>query len=253
MKRETELLFAHLVDENRPAVELITADYSFLNDRLAKFYGVENFEGKEFRKVSLEGNPRPGGVLTHGSFLIATSNPTRTSPVKRGLFVLENILGVPPAPPPPNIPELEEARQKLGKSATMREMMEHHRANPLCHSCHARMDPIGLALESYNAIGQWREAGGGKPLDTSGILVTGEKFEGVAELRRVLAGPRKKDFQRCLTEKLLTYALGRGVEYYDAPAVDGIIEKAEQAGGGLREILHGLTESAPFQLRRAGK
>lgn len=250
MKRETELFFAHLITENRPAVELITADYSFLNDRLAKFYGVEGFSGKEFRKVNLKGHSRLGGVLTHGSFLITTSNPTRTSPVKRGLFVLDNLLGVPPPPAPPEIPDLEEAREKLGQGATMRKMMEHHRAKPLCHSCHARMDPIGLALEGYNAIGQWRETEEGKSLDTAGVLVTGEKFEGVAELRQILAGPRKKDFHRCLTEKLLVYALGRGVEYYDAPAVDGIISKAEKAGGGLREILYGVVESAPFQLVR---
>ncbi len=250
MKRETELFFAHLITENRPAVEMITANYSFLNDRLAKFYGVEGVGGKEFRKVDLEGHTRLGGILTHGSFLITTSNPTRTSPVKRGLFVLDNLLGVPPPPPPPEIPELEEAREKLGKEATMREMMEHHRKNPLCRSCHARMDPIGLALENFNAIGQWRESEKGKSFDTAGVLVTGEEFNGADELRQVLAGPRKKDFHRRLTEKLLTYAVGRGVEYYDAPTVDRIIAQAEQAGGGMRDILYGVIESAPFQRKR---
>ena len=253
MQRETELFFRHLVDENRPAVELITADYSFVNDRLAKFYGVKNFQGKEFRKVSLEGSPRLGGILTHGSFLVATSNPTRTSPVKRGLYVLENLLGTPPPPAPPNIPDLDAARKPDGKVLTMREMLKHHRAKPLCNSCHARMDPIGLALENYNAIGQWRSAEGKKPLDTAGVLVTGEKFEGVAGLKKVFAGPRKKDFHRCLTEKLLTFSLGRGVEYYDAPAVDGIIDKAEKARGGMRDFIYGVIESAPFQLKRVGE
>ncbi|MCP4846704.1 MAG: DUF1592 domain-containing protein [Verrucomicrobiaceae bacterium] len=249
MRRETELFLAHLLKENRPVVELVSANYSFINDRLAEFYGVDGVDGKQFRKVSMKGNPRPGGILTHGSFLIVTSNPTRTSPVKRGLFVLENILGVPPAPAPPNIPDLEESRAKLGKDATMREMMELHRSKPLCRSCHARMDPIGLALESYNAIGQWRAS---EDTDTAGKLVTGERFQGVTGLKEIIAGPRKKDFHRCLTEKLLTYALGRGIQYYDAPAVKGIISQAEQADGGLREFIYAIVESAPFQQKRRG-
>jgi hypothetical protein len=253
MRRETELFLAHLVKENRPAVELVTANYSFINERLAKFYGIDGFQGKEFRKVSLKDHRRPGGILTQGSFLIVTSNPTRTSPVKRGLFVLENILGVPPAPAPPNIPDLEETRTQLGKNATMRQMMELHRSKPLCRSCHARMDPIGLALEDYNAIGQWRGENGIGALDTSGKLVTGEKFQGISGLREIIAGPRKKDFHRCLTEKLLTYALGRGIEYYDSPSVKEIIAKAEKAGGGLREFIYALAESAPFQMRRRQK
>ena len=248
MMRETQLFFAHILKENRPAVELITADYAFVNDRLATFYGVTGIEGKEFRKVSLEGNLRQGGLLTQGSFLLTTSNPDRTSPVKRGLYVLDNLLGVPPPPPPPNIPALEDAKKKLGKDATVEELMEHHRSQPLCHSCHARLDPIGLALERYNALGQWRE---GENLETSGALVTGEKFVGVGGLREVLAGPRRVDFHRCFTEKLLTYAVGRGVEYYDAPAVDGIMKQAETAGGGLREFLYGVVESVPFQMKRS--
>jgi len=248
MMRETQLFFAHILKENRPAVEFITADYAFVNDRLATFYGVAGIQGKEFRKVSLEGNSRQGGILTQGSFLLTTSNPDRTSPVKRGLYVLDNLLGVPPPPPPPNIPALEEARETLGKAATVEELMEHHRSQPLCHSCHARLDPIGLALERYNALGQWRE---GEKFETSGALVTGEKFVGVGGLREVLVGPRKRDFHRCLTEKLLTYAVGRGVEYYDAPAVDGIIKQAETAGGGLREFLYGVVESVPFQMKQA--
>ena len=253
MKRETELLFSHILKENRPAIELITANYSFINDRLAKFYGVNGFKGKEFRKVSFEGNPRPGGILTHGSFLIVTSNPTRTSPVKRGLFVLDNLLGVPNSSAPPDVPELEETRQKIGKDASMRELMELHRAKPLCRSCHARMDPIGLALENYNAIGQRLGKEGADVLDTSGVLVTGEKFEGISELKKIIAGPRKKDFHRCLTEKLFTYALGRGVEYYDSPVVNKIIKEAVNKGGGLKEFIYALIESVPFQRRQVEK
>ena len=251
MKRETELFFNHVLKENRPAIELITANYSFINDRLAKFYGINGFEGKEFRKVSFEGNSRPGGILTQGSFLIVTSNPTRTSPVKRGLFVIDNLLGVPNSSAPPNVPELEESRKKIGEGATMRELMKLHRSKPLCRSCHARMDPIGLALENYNAIGQRLEKKGEELLDTSGVLVTGEKFAGVSELKRVIAGPRKKDFHRRLTEKLFTYALGRGAEYYDSPVINKIIKEAENKGGGLKEFIYALIESVPFQRRRA--
>ena len=248
MMRETEHFFGHILKENRPAVELINADYAFLNNRLAAFYGVAGIEGNEFRKVSLDENSRQGGILTQGSFLLTTSNPDRTSPVKRGLYVLDNLLGVPPPPAPPNIPALEESQKKLGKEATVEELMEHHRSQPLCHSCHARLDPIGLVLERYNALGQWRE---GEKFETPGELVTGEKFVGVGGLREVLTGPRKKDFHRCLTEKLLTYAVGRGIEYHDAPAVDGIIKQAETAGGGLREFLYGVVESVPFQMKRS--
>jgi hypothetical protein len=251
MKRETELFFKHILMENRPAIELVTANYSFINNRLANFYGIKGFEGKEFRKVNFEGSTRPGGILTHGSFLVVTSNPTRTSPVKRGLFVIDNLLGVPNSAAPPNVPELEETLQKIGKDATMRELMELHRAKPLCRSCHARMDPIGLALENYNAIGQRLEKKGEEIFDTSGVLVTGEKFEGISELKKIIAGPRKKDFHRCLTEKLFTYALGRGVEYYDSPVVNKIIKEAENKGGGLKEFIYALIESVPFQRRRA--
>lgn len=246
--RETQLFFAHILRENRPAVELINANYAFLNDRLATFYGVQGFEGKGFRKVSLEGHPRQGGILTQGSFLLTTSNPDRTSPVKRGLYVLDNLLGVPPPPPPPNIPALENAKEKLGEDATVEELMEHHRSQPLCHSCHARLDPIGLALERYNALGQWRE---GDQYEVSGALVTGETFKGIGGLREVLVGPRMEDFHRCLAEKLLTYAVGRGVEYYDAPAVDEIIQQAGIAGGGLRDFIYEVVESVPFQKKRA--
>jgi len=178
-----------------------------------------------------------------------TSQPTRTSPVKRGLFVLENILGIPAPPAPPDVPELEEARKEVS-SGTMRELMVEHRQKALCKSCHERMDPIGLALENFNAIGQWREEEGGTPIDSAGQLVTGEKFSNVMELKEILASSRKQDFYRCLTEKMLTYALGRGVEYYDALTVDSIVALLNRNEGTMVDLINGIVESTPFQKRR---
>lgn len=250
MREETEMLFSHLLAEDRSADDLLTADYTFLNERLAKFYGVEEVEGNQMRKVALPADSHRGGVLTHGSFLVVSSNPTRTSPVKRGLFVLENILGTPPPPPPPDVPELEDVKRERGGSLTMRQMMEIHREKPLCASCHARMDPIGLALENFNAIGKFRDQENGQPIDTAGQLITGEKFQTVEELSKILVTSRKKDFYRCLSEKLLTYALGRGIEYYDSPAIGRIVDQMEKDGGKLRSLIHGIVESTPFQHRR---
>jgi hypothetical protein len=250
MREETESLFSHLLAENRSVDELLTADYTFLNERLAKFYGVQGVEGNQMRKVSLPPDSHRGGILTHGSFLVVSSNPTRTSPVKRGLFILENILGTPPPPPPPDVPQLEEVRREQGGSRTMRQLMEIHREKPLCASCHARMDPIGLALENFNAIGKYREQENGQPIDTKGQLITGEKFESVEELAKILATSRKKNFYRCLTEKLLTYTLGRGVEYYDSPAIDKIVGQMTEDGGKLQTVIQGIIDSTPFQHRR---
>ena len=250
MRQETESLFQYLLTENRSADELLTADYTFLNERLAKFYGVQGVEGNDIRKVSLEPDSHRGGILTHGSFLVVSSNPTRTSPVKRGLFVLENILGTPPPPPPPDVPLLEEVKRERGGSLTMRQMMEIHREKPLCASCHARMDPIGLALENFNAIGKYRDQENGQDVDTAGQLITGEKFQSVQELSKILATSRKKDFYRCLTEKLLTYALGRGVEYYDSPTIDKIVDQMQTDGAKLRTLVYGIVDSTPFLYRR---
>jgi hypothetical protein len=249
MRDETELLFAHLLRDDRPLVELLTADYTFLNSSLAKFYGIDDVNGREMRKVKLSKDDHRGGLLTHASFLIVTSNPTRTSPVKRGLFILENLLGTPAPPAPPDVPALELAKESAKKKVTMRELMEIHRREPLCASCHARMDPLGLALEEFNGIGLWRDEDEGNPIETGGRLITGEKFADTSELAKVIAGPRRKDFYRCLTEKLLTYALGRGVEYYDAPAVDKIVADLG-TDGRLRTLVYGIVESAPFQMRR---
>ena len=245
------MFFAHILREDRPALELLTADYSFLNERLAKFYGVPDVRGDDFRMVTFGADTiARGGILAQGTFLIVTSNPSRTSPVKRGLFVLDSILGTPTPPPPPDVPELEEARKQLGKNPTVGEMLAVHRAEPLCKSCHVRMDPIGLALENFNALGQWRDREEGRPIDSAGKLVTGEEFANVMELKQILATSRKQDFFRCLSEKLLTYALGRGVEYYDAPCVDQIAQQLGTGKGTLRELIHGIVASTPFQMRR---
>ena len=250
MKTETELFFQHIVKENRPVLELLNAKYSFLNEALAKFYGVPGVQGREHRRVEFgEDLWARGGILTQGTFLIVTSQPTRTSPVKRGLFVLENILGTPAPPAPPDVPELEEVRKELS-DGTMRELMIAHRQKALCKSCHERMDPIGLALENFNAIGQWRDEESGKAIDSAGQLVTGEKFSNVMELKEILATSRKQDFYRCLTEKMLTYALGRGVEYYDAPTVDAIVARLNADDGRMVDLIYGIVESSPFQKRR---
>ncbi len=250
MKIETELFFQHMVRENRPVLELLNAKYSFLNESLARFYGVPGVKGQTHRRVEFgEDLWARGGILTQGTFLIVTSQPTRTSPVKRGLFVLENILGTPAPPAPPDVPELEEARKEV-QSGTMRELMVEHRQKALCKSCHERMDPIGLALENFNAIGQWRDEEGGKPIDSAGQLVTGEKFSNVMELKEILASSRKQDFYRCLTEKMLTYALGRGVEYYDALTVDSIVALLNRNDGTMVDLINGIVESTPFQKRR---
>lgn len=251
MRLETEMFFANLIKENRSALELFTADYTFLNEPLAKFYGIEGVKGEEMRKVSLTKESHRGGVLTHGSLLVVTSNPTRTSPVKRGLFVLENLLDTPAPPAPPDVPTLEEAKKGARKKKmTMREMMVIHREKALCASCHARMDDLGLALENFNALGMFRAEEEGQPIDTAGKLITGETFTTVAELNQILATSRRADFYRCITSKMLTYALGRGTEYYDSPTIDRISADLEKNGGKLRTLIHGIVQSVSFQKRR---
>ena len=252
MRRETELFFDHVLKSGRPAEELISARYSFLNERLAKFYEVPGVHGDEHRYVDLSGHPQRGGILGQGTFLIVTSNPTRTSPVKRGLFVLDNLLGTPAPPAPPDIPELEEVAHANDQALSMRQMMEIHREKPLCASCHRRMDPIGLGLENFNAIGQFRTEEKGVEIDAAGVLITGEKFDNVEALKDVLANDRRDDFYRCLSEKVLTYALGRGLEYYDAVTIDYLVDQTKENGGSLKALLVAVIESAAFQKRRGG-
>ncbi|MCF6314120.1 MAG: DUF1592 domain-containing protein [Verrucomicrobiales bacterium] len=250
MQQETEKFFAHVLKKNRPATELLTANYTFLDERLAKWYGVDGVKGGHMRKVDLPASAGRGGLLRQGTFLVVTSNPTRTSPVKRGLFVLENLLATPAPPAVPDVPPLEDSQKGKNKNLPLKEILRLHSLDPLCASCHAKMDPIGLALENYNPVGLWREKYRGQAIETEGQLITGEKFKNAAELSQVLAKSRYRDFHRALTEKLMTYALGRGMEYYDAPSIDKIIKNMESRGAKLKEILYGIVESAPFQKRR---
>ena len=251
LRLESEMLLAHILKQDRSVLELLDCDYTFLNERLAKHYGITNITGGDMRRVELPaGSPR-GGVLGHGSVLIVTSNPTRTSPVKRGLFILDNILGTPPPPPPANVPPLEDSeKENQGRMPTLRETLAVHREDALCRSCHNRMDPLGLALENFNALGMWREKERGQPIDSTGKLITGEPFKDIRELKKILVTERHLDFYRCLTEKLLTYALGRGLQYSDVETVDRIVGDLEKNGGKMSALLMGVVESAPFQKRR---
>jgi hypothetical protein len=203
------------------------------------------------RKVTLpEGSPR-GGVLTQGSALLVTSNPDRTSPVKRGLFVLANFLGTPPPPPPANVPALEASESEFhGKEPALRDVLKVHRENPLCSSCHNRMDPIGLAFENFNGIGLWRDSERKQPIEAQGSLITGETFNSVSELKRILVTTHREDFYRTLTAKLLTYAIGRGPEYYDVETIDRIVKRLDDNDGRFSALLMGVIESAPFQRMR---
>jgi mono/diheme cytochrome c family protein len=251
MRRETELVFEHVLRGNRSVREFLDSDYTFLNQRLAEHYGIAGVEGEEMQWVKLPPDSPRGGVLTQGNMLLITSNPTRTSPVKRGLFILENILGTPTPPAPPNVPELEEAaHEAAGHKPTLRELLARHREDALCSSCHNRIDPLGLAFENFTALGTWRDQEEGQPIDPSGDLITGEAFSGVQELKQILVENHRTTFYRCLTEKLLTYALGRGIEYYDELTIDRIVSRLEQEDGRFHTLVAGIVESAPFQQRR---
>lgn len=251
MQRETELCVEYIARENRSLLEILDCNYTFVNEKLAELYDIPDVHGKEMRRVELpEGNPR-GGVLTHASILLVTSNPTRTSPVKRGLFILENILGTPSPPPPPGVPDLEESAKKFeGREPTLREILAAHRESALCASCHARMDPLGIALENFNALGMWREEENEKSIDGSGKLITGESFQDFRELKRILKERHAADFYRCVTEKMLTYALGRGLEDTDEHSLDLIVARLEKSGGKFNDLIQGVIESAPFQKQR---
>ncbi|MEM0896327.1 MAG: DUF1592 domain-containing protein [Verrucomicrobiota bacterium] len=248
MQMESEALIRHMMTNDLPVTELLTADYTFLNERLAKFYDIGGVEGEKFQRVALNGQRR-GGILAHGSILTLTSNPTRTSPVKRGKWILENILGTPPPEAPPDVPNLDESREKAGGGG-LRQQLEIHRDNPNCSSCHALMDPIGFAFENYSAVGQWRTKDGDQPIDASGQLVTGEKFEDSVDLSRILIEHRRDQFLRCMSERILTYALGRGVEFYDKCALDEIVKKINAKEARFTAMIHAVVASVPFQYRR---
>jgi hypothetical protein len=253
MLRETELYFAHVLQENRPLTEFLASDYTFLNERLAKHYGIADVTGNDLRKVTLPADSPRGGVLTHGSVLAVTSNPTRTSPVKRGLFILDNILGTPPPPPPPDVPPLEDfgGRGRIAEG-TLRQTLEKHRADAACASCHNRMDPLGLAFENFNAMGQWRDFERGQNVDAAGKLITGESFSGARELKEVLVKNHRDAFHRCFAEKILTYALGRGLDWRDEATLDLLMAKLNENEGRILPLLRGVVESAAFQRRSQG-
>ena len=247
-QKETELLFQNILREDASVIELLDANYTFLNQRLAEHYGIPKIYGSQFRKVVLT-DPNRGGLLGQGSILTVTSYPNRTSIVQRGKWILENLLGAPPPPPPPEVPELKPHGQD-GKILTMREQMEQHRTNAICSSCHARMDPIGFALENYDGVGKWRTKDGGSAIDASGKLPGGVEFEGPAGLKKLLLADYRNDFVTTVTEKLLTYALGRGLEYYDQPAVRSIARQAARDNYRISALIAAVVQSTPFQMRR---
>ncbi len=251
MRQETELLFAHIMRGNRSVLELLSADYSFVNARLAAHYGIEGVQGEKFRSVSMRGTSR-GGILGHASILTITSDPNRTSPVKRGKYILENILGTPPPAPPPDAPPLSESGEITG---TLREQFVKHRQDPTCASCHKVMDPIGFAFENYDAIGRFRTKDNGSPIDATGKLETGELFGNASDLRLILLNQKREYFARCIIEKMLTYALGRGLEHYDKRTIDNIVERLVQSDYRFNELVHGIVTSLPFDMKRgeAGK
>jgi mono/diheme cytochrome c family protein len=248
-QRETELLIESQLRENRPVVELLTTPYTYLNERLARHYGIRGVYGSHFRRVTVD-TPERIGLLGQGSILTVTSYATRTSPVLRGKWLLENILGTPPPAPPPNVPSLKE-NSEAAKPTTVRERMEEHRRNPVCASCHARMDPLGFALENFDAIGRWRTSGEDHAaIDASATLPDGTRFDGPVGLRRVLVA-RQDEFAGTVAEKMLTYALGRGVEYFDRPSLRAVMRQARQQQYTWSSIITGIITSTPFQMRSA--
>jgi hypothetical protein len=245
---ETALFVSSVFREDRSLLDLLSADYTFVNQRLAEHYGIPRVYGSQFRRVTLTDENRRG-LLGHGSVLTVTSYPNRTSVVQRGKWILENLLGTPPPPPPPDVPELKAAPH--GKVLSMREQMQAHRTNAVCAACHSRMDPIGFALENYDAVGRWRGEDAGAPIDASGTLPDGTAFQGPAGLSQLLLNTYRDDFVRTATEKLLTYALGRGVEYYDYPTIRSINREAARDNYRVSSWVLAIVKSMPFQMRRA--
>jgi hypothetical protein len=249
MRQETEVFFQAVVAADRSILDFLDADYTFVNERLAGHYGIAGVQGPEFRRVAVDRQKR-GGLLGQASILFVTSNPTRTNPVKRGKWILENLFASPPPDPPANVPPLtEETAEKL--TGTLRERMEKHRADPACATCHKSLDPLGFGLENYDAIGGWRDSEGGDRIDASGVLPDGMTFSGPAEMRRALLA-RSDDFRRCFAEKLLTYALGRGLEYYDACAIERIVTRSRDRGDRFSAYIEEVVSSPAFQQRESG-
>ena len=248
-RQETELLIDSVMREDRNVLDLLRANYTFVNERLAKHYGIPNVYGTRFRRITFDKEPMRGGLLRQGSILLVTSYATRTSPVIRGKWILDNLLGVPPPPPPSNVPALEDPKT-IAAALPMRERLAQHRANPVCASCHKQMDPIGFSLENYDAVGRWRTVDAGAPIDASGILFDGTALNGVAELQAAILR-RPELFIGTMTERLLTFANGRGVEYYDAPAVRRILRDAQGQDFRFSSLIMGVVNSVPFRMRTA--
>ncbi len=247
MRRETQQFFATVMREDRSILDFIDGQFTYVNARLAKHYGIPGISGEQFQRVKLDGKRRVG-ILTHASILTITSNPDRTAPVKRGKWIMENILGTSPPPPPPNVPELEET-VKAKPNASLREQLELHRKDPGCASCHRQMDPLGFGFENFDAIGAWRDRDGKFRVDASGTLPGNQSFNGPAELAQILK-KRSTNFSRCLTEKMLTYALGRGLEYYDRCATDKIVKALENNGYRFSTLVIEIVKCEPFKMRR---
>jgi hypothetical protein len=245
---ETNLFFASVLREDRSLLDLLDANYTFLNRRLAEHYGIPNIYGSQFRRVTLT-DPNRGGLLGQGSILTVTSYPNRTSVVQRGKWILENLLGTPPPPPPPGVSALQPHNHD-GKLLTIREQMEQHRTDPVCASCHTRMDPLGFALENYDGVGKWRIKDVGVVIDASARLPDGTQFTGPAGLKQALLNGHRDEYLQTVTEKLLTYALGRGLEYYDKPAVRAIVREAAGDNYRMSSLITAIVTSTPFQMRR---
>jgi hypothetical protein len=248
MLKETELFFQYVMREDRSILDFIDGPYSFLNERLARHYGIPGVKGSEFRKVDLSGTGR-SGILTQASVLEVSSYGNRTSPVLRGKWILDNILNSPPPPPPANVPSLDE--DAVGSSASLRQQLEQHRKNAVCASCHARMDPLGFGFENFDAVGSWRTMDGKFPIDASGVLPDGKTFRGADELKIILR-QQKDTFAEGLAEKLLTYALGRGLDRSDQPAVRQIVRSMAANDYKFSSLLLGIVDSAPFQMKSEG-
>ncbi len=246
MRRETELFFESMIREDRSVLEFLSADFTFVNQRLARHYGIDGIEGDDYQRVALADGRR--GVLTHASILMLTSNPTRTSPVKRGKWILENFLGEPPPPPPPNVPELEQGGETLG---SLREQMEQHRANESCAVCHRTMDALGFGLENFDAIGAWREMDGRHRVDSSGELPGGRAFNGAGELMQILSQEKRDAFSRCLAEKLTIYALGRGLGSYDRCTIKDAVQALKDNEYRFSALVTAIVSSDPFRMREA--
>jgi hypothetical protein len=245
-RQETELFFESILREDRSALDLLHANYTYVNERLAKHYGIPHIYGSRFRRIDLGEDSGRGGLLRQASILMVTSYATRTSPVIRGKFVLDNLLGVPPPPPLPDVPALKD--NTVDGNLTVRKRLAEHRTNAVCASCHNLMDPVGLSMEKYDAIGRRRSAEAGVPIDASGGLPDGTHFEDVAGLENALLS-HPEVFVGTLTEKLLTYALGRGVEYYDAPTVRAIVRDSRAQHFRISSLILGIVKSTPFQMR----